>query len=585
MALLCLIPMYKACCAAKTYAQSFWLFFIQILTVHLLSSYWLANFHGYAVFTLGASAAGTAVQGGLCGILSHAYPHRIARNESERQLKESAGVSPAAPFKRAVWFCASWVLHEFVKSTKAMGYPWGTLSMAAYKWKVITQIADITGVWGVTFLFAFVSCALAEGVHILCIRGSWYSASFAGYKLLLKQAAAVFALCALYGALQYLFPRHVIKEFNAVIVQQNVDPWEAGDQESIDISKRLTRAALGDLSAQGKSADLIVWSEGVLSKSFPSGTSYYSKFPKDESLTAFIKSCDTPLLAGGSVALERSPTRRRNLNAAILFDTDGMLAGFYGKMQLVPFAEKIPYSENPLMETIMREVVGFRSSLSSGTQHVVFTIPINANKHLDTPLDWQRDKTATVTLDEKGRGSAKVSEKFLHNDKANPLSRVTFSAPICFEDAFPAVCSKLFALGSEVFVNITNDSWSKTRSAEIQHFAAASYLAIEFRTTLVRCANSGYSVVVNPAGKLVVDLPLFTESSCGTSVPVYERRATFYFVFGDWLACLCGICVLAFCVCECVALYLPPTTSGKRKRKGTSSSWISNVHSLLCTTR
>ena len=588
LALLCLIPMYKACYAAKTYAQSFWLFFIQILTVHLLSSYWLANFHGYAVFTLGASAAGTAVQGGLCGILSHAYPHRIAQNESERQLKECAGAAPTAPCKRAVWFCASWVLHEFVKSTKAMGYPWGTISMAAYKWKILTQIADITGVWGISFLFAFASCALAEGIHILCIRGgSQCSASFAGYKILLKQTATLFVLCALYGALQYAIPRHVVKEFNAVIVQQNVDPWEAGDQESIDISKRLTRAALGDLSKNGKSADLIVWSEGVLSKSFPSGQSYYSKFPKDESLTSFIKSCDTPLLAGGSVAIERSPTRRRNLNAALLFDTDGILAGFYGKMQLVPFAEKIPYSENPLMETIMREVVGFRSSLSSGVQHVVFTIPINANKHLDTPLDWQRERTATVILDENGKGDVVEREKFLHNDKANPLSSVTFSAPICFEDAFPAVCSKLFAQGSEVFVNITNDSWSKTRSAEIQHFVAASYLATEFRTTLVRCANSGYSVVVNPAGKLIVDLPLFTESSCGTSIPVYERRATFYFVFGDWLAWLCVLCVLAFCVCECVSLYLPPSpaTRGKRKIKDTSTSCVSNVHSLLCTIR
>ena len=570
LALICLAPMYKAFYATKTYAQSFWLFFIQILTVHLLSSYWLANFHGYAVFTLGASAAGTAVQGGLCGILSQAYPHRIARNEGERRLKEAAGVSPNAPFKRATWFCASWGMHEFVKSTKAMGYPWGTLSMAAYKWKILVQIADITGVWGVTFLFAFASCVLAEGAHLLCFRGGGqHCGALAGYKLVLKAAVHLFALCALYGALQYILPRHVVKQFNAVIVQQNVDPWEAGDQQSIDISKRLTRSALGELSAQGKKADLIVWSEGVLSKSFPSGTSYYAKFPKDESLVSFIKSCETPLLAGGTVAAERSPQRRRNLNAALLFGTDGELAGFYAKIQLVPFAEKIPYSETPLMETIMRKVVGFRSSLSSGFQHVVFSIPINANKSLDAPLDWGREKTATVVLDKNGKGEAKVRESFLHNSAESPLSRVTFSSPICFEDAFPAVCSKLFAQGSEVFVNITNDSWSKTRSAEIQHFVAASYLAIEFRTTLVRCANSGYSVVLNPAGKLVADLPLFTETSCALSIPVYARRATFYFVFGDWLAWLCVLCVLAFCAYEGALLYLPPCApGGKRKRKG-----------------
>ena len=89
LALLCLAPMYTAFYSCKTWAQSFRLFFIQILTVHLLSSYWLANFHGYAVFTLGASAAGTAVQGGLCGILSHAYPHALAQSKATRHLTES----------------------------------------------------------------------------------------------------------------------------------------------------------------------------------------------------------------------------------------------------------------------------------------------------------------------------------------------------------------------------------------------------------------------------------------------------------------------------------------------------------------
>ena len=580
LALLCLAPMYTAFYSCKTWAQSFWLFFIQILTVHLLSSYWLANFHGYAVFTLGASAAGTAVQGGLCGILCHAYPHTLAQGKATRQLKEISGLSPSAPFKRSLWFCSSWVLHEFVKSTKAMGYPWGTVSMAAYNWKILTQIADITGTWGITFLFAFVSCIVAEGTALLRFPSSQRNAMLAAYKIMLKQGAALFALCALYGVIQYAMPRHVVKEFNAVIVQQNVDPWEAGDQQSIEISKHLTRDALSELSADGKQADLIVWSEGVLSKSFPSAVGHYEKFPKDESLTSFISSCGVPLLAGGTVAAERSPERRRNINAALLFDTQGKISGFYGKMQLVPFAEKIPCSENPLMETIMRDVVGFRSSLSPGFQHVVFRIPINANKHLDTPLDWRREQTASVTLDKNGRGDAKVRDQFLYNKQENPLSYVTFAAPICFEDAFPAVCSKLFAQGSEVFVNITNDSWSKTRSAEIQHFVAASYLALEFRTTLLRCANSGYSVVVGPQGKIVADLPLFSESSCALPIPVYERRATFYFVFGDWMAWLCVVCTLLFCALQTVRLYVPSVSHTKGKRK---SSTYSSVAKALAT--
>ena len=88
-------------------------------------------------------------------------------------------------------------------------------------------------------------------------------------------------------------------------------------------------------------------------------------------------------------------------------------------------------------------------------------------------------------------------------------------------------------MGSEVFMNITNDSWSKTDSAEYQHFIIASFLSVEYRTTLVRCTNSGYSAVVAPNGKIIADLPLFEEASVGFSVPIYKYTKTLYSVAGD----------------------------------------------------
>jgi apolipoprotein N-acyltransferase len=106
------------------------------------------------------------------------------------------------------------------------------------------------------------------------------------------------------------------------------------------------------------------------------------------------------------------------------------------------------------------------------------------------------------------------------------------------------VCRALFQAGSEIFVNITNDSWSMTNSAEYQHFAIASFRAMEFRTTLIRSTNSGYSVVVNPKGQVIADMPLFEEASLYTSVPIYQRTMTVYCLFGNWLPALCFILVL-----------------------------------------
>ena len=53
----------------KNYRQAFWCTFIQVLTTHLISSFWLAYFKDFAIFTLGASALGTALIGACMGIL------------------------------------------------------------------------------------------------------------------------------------------------------------------------------------------------------------------------------------------------------------------------------------------------------------------------------------------------------------------------------------------------------------------------------------------------------------------------------------------------------------------------------------
>ena len=93
----------------------------------------------------------------------------------------------------------------------------------------------------------------------------------------------------------------------------------------------------------------------------------------------------------------------------------------------------------------------------------------------------------------------------------------------------------MFLNGAELFINITDDSWSLKESSEIQHFAIAAYRAIEYRTTLVRSANAGYSVVVDPSGRVINDQPLFQPSSVYCDVPVYERHMTTYARFGNWL--------------------------------------------------
>jgi apolipoprotein N-acyltransferase len=110
-----------------------------------------------------------------------------------------------------------------------------------------------------------------------------------------------------------------------------------------------------------------------------------------------------------------------------------------------------------------------------------------------------------------------------------------FGVPICFEDAFPDVCARFFRNGADILVNITNDSWSLTDSAETQHFVVARFRSIEFRRVLARATNAGVTAVVDAEGRTIASLPLFTEAVLPVEIPVQISPApTTYFLLGDW---------------------------------------------------
>jgi apolipoprotein N-acyltransferase len=85
-----------------------------------------------------------------------------------------------------------------------------------------------------------------------------------------------------------------------------------------------------------------------------------------------------------------------------------------------------------------------------------------------------------------------------------------------------------------LFINLTNDSWSKTNSAEIQHFVAARFRSVEARRVLVRSTNGGVSGIVMPDGSVRDLLPLFTATARLVDIPVYTGETTSYMLFGDW---------------------------------------------------
>ena len=538
--LISFIPLYLIFNKIKDFKLAFLAFFLQTLTTHLVSSFWLAYFKDFAIFTLGASALGTACIGGAFGLYfflpyySSGSQNKLNENSLKLQIFQ-------APIFRILYFAAIYTLYEWAKSSGFLGYPWGTVSSAMYKWPLLMQTASVTGTYGITFVIIMFNAIAAEFLMLYYGNYSLQKTKYCQTVQMAKLLGMLLALMLLHGLVQYDIVRKPIKELTAILVQQNSNPWdEDSDEKSILVSQRLTQEKIDELKMQDRKADLVIWSEGCLHKNFPGGENYYTWFPPEKPLVEFVKDIKVPCIFGGSVTRSRKimhngkkVSRREYYNSALLFDEDGHYRGYYAKNHLVPFAEALPFMEVPAIHAFMEKVVGISAGWTPGDQYVYFDVPCRVTENFKLPAVKDIDLN-------KDYMQQKLEEK-------TPYT-VRLSTPICFDDAFTDIMRPLFLNGCELFVNITDDSWSLKRSSEIQHFVIASYRAIEYRTTLIRSANAGYSVVVDPAGKVIADQPLFEESSIVYDVPVYEHKMTTYARFGNWLPYLCIVIFVLCCV-------------------------------------
>lgn len=490
---LALIPLYCAMAEAPSYGFVALACGLYGALHHALSSYWLFFFHDYALWTLGSTTLAYGVIYAVYGLYLGFFQ------------KRSGPLRPLA-------FALFWTALEYLKSTGFLGYPWGLLPYTQTRFLPLLQIADATGVYGLSFLLAFINAALAEALmalpalrprrelghkgteeETLRLGASIGSARALSPGLIgryLCAAAGLFAVTLGYGLLRLATPPEEVGSIKAVLVQQNSDSWSSDEAGSLARNMGLARQAI---KAGGK-PDIVLFSESSLNRPYSDFRRWFSQTPKDDPFTPFVRSTGSYFFTGSPQILDY--TELKMTNSVILIDPEGEQAGEYAKTHPVPFAESIPFWEVPAFQKFMKTVVGIDLSFVMGDHFTIFELPVGKSVY-------------------------------------------RFGAPICFEDAFASVCRTFVLKGADLLVNLTNDSWSKTDSSEIQHFAAARFRAIEFRRPLVRSTNGGLSCVVGSSGKVLDSLPLFKAASKEVRVPINAPVSTFYLRFGDCFAYLC----------------------------------------------
>jgi apolipoprotein N-acyltransferase len=381
-----------------------------------------------------------------------------------------------------------WVALEYLRTHLFTGLPWELMGYSQYRNILLIQMADIAGVYGLSFLIVLVNAAVT-GLLLRFRRRPWRGMPVTGRAVFLLGAAALMmtaGVCA-YGWQRVKTIDHALAGAptrTIAVVQGNIDQtqkWDAAFQLAT-VKKHLLLA----METLSRDPDLIVMPETALPFYF-----YY-----EESLTDMVcrvvRQTGTFLLAGAP-AFERTPTDIRYFNSAFLINPGGEVIGRYDKTHLVPFGEYVPFGRYlPFIEKLVAGVGDF----TAGTAGQVI-----------------------------------------------PMDGTQLGVQICYEIIFPDICRRMVKNGADLIINITNDAWYGRTSAPYQHFSMTVLRAVENRRSLVRSANTGISGFIDPSGRIRETTGLFVEAAPVYRVPVFTGR-TLYNRTGDLFAKCCVILLL-----------------------------------------
>ena len=387
-----------------------------------------------------------------------------------------------------------WTSLELIRAHFLTGFPWASLGYSQFLTLPIIQIADITGVYGVSFLIVWINAALAA--LVIGLKEKQLSVPRA---LFLGLAPLLVLLSALvYGQWtigQYPLPGGRDKGIKVAIIQGNVEQdakWDPAYQDQVvNIYEGLS------LACSTAQPHLIVWPETATPFFYQSDTKYAPE------MVAIARQSRSYLLFGSPAYQTAGKVIKMFNRAYLLAPQQGLLAQ-YDKIHLVPFGEYVPVKK--LLPFVQKMVEGI-GDFYSGQEFTVMAIP-------------------------QGR----------------------FSVLICFEIIFPDLVRQFVKRGAQFLANITNDAWFGRSAASYQHISIGSFRAVENRVCIVRAANTGISAIIDPLGRIGNATELFVQTMIQGTIWPKGNTTTFYTAYGDVFAYLCTIIVAIALIAKAIKI-------------------------------
>ena len=246
-------------------------------------------------------------------------------------------------------------------------------------------------------------------------------------------------------------------------------------KDPVDVASKLIRLS----EPQEKKETIFIWPEG----SFMSEN--FSDIKNNRKIRSLFKKnfSKNHLVILGATTVKKHNQKEEYFNSMIIVDNNLDIVAQYDKKKLVPFGEFLPL-ENFLNKIGMKKITPGYSSFSNGKGKSILEFKFNEN-----------------------------------NLKLLPL--------ICYEIIFPNLIEGNINKYNFI-VNISEDAWFGESIGPHQHFAKTIFRSIESRKFVIRSANKGKSVFVDPNGKVIKALEPVEAGNIELELPLLESTKKQY---------------------------------------------------------
>lgn len=442
-----------------------------------------------------------------------------------------------------------WVALEYARMHALSGFGWLLLAHSIHSWPSMIQIADLGGVYAVSFVVVVVNAFWVELLTLplvrrpvapanQCARASRETAPAAGgasswnpaivWRFLVTAALVL----GTWGYGQWRL-RTVEETPGPVVLALQTNLEQKLKLNNIDEAIRQVLALTH--RARRIPADLVIWPEtsypyyygsiaeeigneeldrlrvahfGVAQREdLPTPTAERGKELREalttarEDVAGIANQLGKPLLVG-LIRFDFRPGKMFMFNSSVLVVPGEGEVAVYDKVHPVPFGEYLP--------------------LENMFPYLGFLLPY---------------ETGLESLD------AAADPRSIH------FGRLNLASMICFEDTVPDIARALLRQASpdrpiDFLVNQSNDGWFDGSAEAEYHLAAGLFRCVEVRRPMIRVSNTGMTAWVDGSG-VVRDVlrnehgqtKLFS-GILKVTIPI-DRRASWYVALGDWLPLAC----------------------------------------------